>query len=109
DRPGVERVNEIDGTVWGRGPSVSTVGYRSGARQCAHEFRSLLRSAIGSFFDVPPPRTTTVPPDSPTEEIDRRPQSPAARRNRARSPNRIETRQCESGEAPSSNSGTGLR
>src|SRR4029453_9502485 len=101
-----ESVIHLDGSVTGSGEG----GYRPGLRHGPQTLTGS-RNACGTIErDAPPPLTVTVEPSSPALEIARcAGHSPASCRNIARSSNGTRTRQCDSGEAPSSRSTTGRR
>src|SRR6266540_3866132 len=108
--PTVDVEYHLEGTVCGRRmPLAVNVGYRAGSRQWAHAFMELRKSVSVSVVEALPPLTTMFPPILDTEVTDPPLQWPAARRNRATSPNGSVTVQWESGDAPSSCSLTGRR
>src|SRR6266540_1136624 len=86
--PTVDVEYHLEGTVCGRRmPLAVNVGYRAGSRQWAHALMELRKSVSVSVVEALPPLTTMFPPILDTEVTDPPLQWPAARRNRATSPN----------------------
>ncbi len=87
-----------------------SVGYRPGIRHDAHAFTVSRNVPASIDLDVPAPATCTVDPVLCADVIlAPAGQSSPACRNVASGPNGSGTRQCDSGDAPSSRSTTGRR